>query len=110
MMTLLPSTTSDVTCDQLNIRLAQHERLLVLDVRTADEYNDAHLAGSMLIPLDQLALRLADLPHDRPIVALCRSGNRSGVATTLLQRAGFDAVNLAGGILQWQQQGLPVER
>jgi rhodanese-related sulfurtransferase len=63
-----------------------------------------------LIPLDQLALRLDELPKDREIVVVCRSGNRSGVATALLERAGFDAINLEGGMIAWQKEKLPLER
>lgn len=82
----------------------------MLDVRQPEEYRAARMAGSTLIPLDQLAQRLEELPRDRLIVAMCHSGNRSGVATALLTRAGFDAANLKGGITQWQKAGLPVER
>lgn len=101
---------SEMTVDMLKERIAQHQTQLILDVRNADEYAASHIAGSKLIPLDQLATRLNDLPRDRPIIAMCRSGNRSHVATGMLQRAGFDVVNLKGGILQWEKQGLPVER
>jgi rhodanese-related sulfurtransferase len=87
------------------------EQLLVLDVREPDEYRQGHVAGSTLIPLNQLSLRIDELPRERPIVAICRSGNRSGVAAGLLMRAGFqDVANVTGGIIRWQQQGLPVER
>jgi rhodanese-related sulfurtransferase len=85
--------------------------LLLLDVREPPEYADAHLAGSTLIPLGQLSLRLNELPRDRPIVAVCRSGNRSGVAARLLARAGFPPVqNLRGGIIAWARGGLPLQR
>lgn len=90
-------------------RVAAGEPVLVLDVRSPDEYRQAHVPDSTLLPLDQLALRLNELPSDRPIVALCCSGNRSGVATQLLTRAGYDAVNLKGGIIAWEKQGFPVE-
>jgi rhodanese-related sulfurtransferase len=91
-------------------RLAQSEPLLVLDVRQPNEYRQGRIKGSTLIPLDQLALRLDELPKDREIVVVCRSGNRSGVATALLERAGFDAINLEGGMIAWQKEKLPLER
>ena len=102
---------ADTTPRDVAARLQQGEELLILDVRQPDEYQAGHVTGSQLIPLDQLALRLDELPRDRPIVAVCRSGNRSGVATGMLKRAGFaDIANLKGGILAWQKQGLPVEQ
>jgi rhodanese-related sulfurtransferase len=92
-------------------QLAQGERLFLLDVREPAEYVEARVAGSTLIPLGQLATRVGELPRDLPIVAICRSGNRSGVALQLLQRAGFtDVRNLAGGIIAWSRNGLPLER
>lgn len=91
-------------------RIQRGEQLLVLDVREPAEYQEGHVAGSTLIPLGQLASRLSDIPKDQPIVAVCRSGNRSGVATDLLRRAGFDVVNMRGGMIAWARQGLPVER
>ena len=102
---------ADTTPQDVATRLQQGENLLILDVRQPDEYQAGHVPGSTLVPLDQLALRLDELPRDRPIVAMCRSGNRSGVAAGLLKRAGFTNVaNLKGGMIAWQKQGLPVER
>jgi rhodanese-related sulfurtransferase len=84
---------------------------LLLDVREPAEWAAGHAPGAVLIPLGQLAARLAELPRDREIVAVCRSGNRSGTATGLLRRAGFPrVVNMAGGMLAWSKLGLPVER
>ena len=76
-----------------------------------DEYAEGHIAGSTLIPLGQLANRISKLPQDRPIVAVCRSGNRSSVALSVLTRAGFtNVLNLRGGMLAWARGGLPVKR
>lgn len=100
-----------VTPQEVERRLHDGEQLLVLDVREPHEFRQGHIVGSTLIPLNQLSLRIDELPRERPIVAICRSGNRSGVAAGLLTRAGFqDVSNLTGGITRWQQQGLPVER
>ena len=102
---------TEIMPQEVQARMGQGEELLVLDVREPAEYRETHVKGSKLIPLDQLALRINELPHEQPIVAMCRSGNRSGVATDLLKRAGFtDVANLKGGIVAWQKQGLPVER
>jgi glyoxylase-like metal-dependent hydrolase (beta-lactamase superfamily II)/rhodanese-related sulfurtransferase len=87
-------------------------KVQVLDVREPDEYQGplGHIAGSALIPLAQLASRAAELPRDRPVVTVCRSGARSAQAVVLLQKAGLkDVANLAGGMLRWRAEGNPVE-
>lgn len=84
---------------------------LVLDVREDSEYAEAHVAGSTLIPLGQLAQRLQELGADKskPVVLICRSGRRSAQAQTILQQAGFSAAsNVEGGMIAWQKAGLPV--
>lgn len=87
-------------------------RPLVLDVREAEEFDDAlgHIAGARLLPLSTLAQRLGELDPGRPLVAVCRSGTRSAQAAVLLQRAGFGRVaNLSGGMLRWRAEGHPGE-
>jgi rhodanese-related sulfurtransferase len=92
-------------------RQAAGEPLFLLDVREPHEYAEARVPGSTLVPLGQLAYRLEQLPKDRPIVVICRSGNRSGVAIRQLRRHGFTTVqNLRGGLLAWLHAGQPVQR
>jgi rhodanese-related sulfurtransferase len=68
------------------------------------------IRGAKLMPLGQLPARVGELAHDRPVVAVCRSGARSANASLLLQKAGFnDVANLAGGMLRWRAEGYPVE-
>jgi rhodanese-related sulfurtransferase len=62
----------------------------------------------MLVPMGRVRARLDELPHDRRIVVVCRSGGRSAAVTAALRRSGFDAVNLAGGMCAWAAAGLPV--
>lgn len=83
---------------------------LLLDVRQQDEYKAGHVAGALLIPLDQLAKRQGELPKARAIVCICRSGSRSGSASQLLREAGFNVRNVRGGLMAWQAAGLPVVR
>jgi rhodanese-related sulfurtransferase len=82
----------------------------LLDVREPEEYRDGHIAGATLIPLGQLTQRLAEIPRDRKIICVCHSGNRSGVATRYLVSAGYDAVNLRGGMIGWEGNGFSVKR
>lgn len=84
--------------------------VFVLDVRTAEEYQDGHLSGATLIPLDQLGTRYGELPQDETILVYCRSGNRSLEAVYLLENAGFNRVHsLDRGIKNWIQSGYEVE-
>ncbi len=83
-------------------------RVQVLDVREPEEFAHGlgHIQGSMLLPLGQLASRLDELPGDRPIVTVCRSGARSARAAAMLAKAGFaDVANLSGGVLRWRAEG-----
>jgi glyoxylase-like metal-dependent hydrolase (beta-lactamase superfamily II)/rhodanese-related sulfurtransferase len=93
--------------------VAEHlSQLQLVDVRESAEFDDAlgHIAGAKLLPLGTLAANADQLDRERPVVTVCRAGGRSAQATTLLQRAGFSRVaNLAGGMLRWHAQGLPVE-
>jgi sulfur dioxygenase len=84
----------------------------IIDVRERDEFDGpmGRISGARWIPLGELAARAGELARDRPVVAVCRSGARSAQASVLLQRAGFnDVANLAGGMLRWRAEGLPVE-
>lgn len=89
--------------------LVEHGEALLLDVREHDEWRAGHAPGAVHIPLGELAQRFAELPKGRRIVAVCRSGNRSALATESLLRAGLEVENLDGGMKAWQKAGLPLE-
>ena len=82
---------------------------VALDVREPWEWQDAHIRDALHIPLDELAARLHELPQDRKLVAVCRSGSRSSMVVDALLQRGYDIVNLAGGLLSWHAAGLPLE-
>lgn len=95
------------------VMLFNHEDAIVLDVREDSEYKDGRIPKARHIPLRQLKDRLKDLEKfkDKPIVAVCRTGNRSSHACRVLRQAGFERVhNLAGGMVAWEQAGLPKEK
>lgn len=100
---------TNTTPAEVQQRITNGEQLYLLDVREPAEFSEGHMPGSTLVPLGQLAYKLADLPRDRSIVAVCRSGNRSSVAVSMLQKAGFTTVhNLQGGIIAWARSGGPM--
>jgi len=78
-----------------------------LDVREPDEWQAGHIAGAVHVPMGELGARQDELATDRLIVAVCRSGNRSGQVVQALQRAGYEAENLDGGMQAWAREGLP---
>jgi rhodanese-related sulfurtransferase len=87
----------------------QDRGAFVLDVREPSEWAAGHLPGATLIPLGQLPSRLAEVPRDRDIVVVCRTGRRSAEGRDILLGAGFDRVtSMAGGINAWKASGRPV--
>jgi rhodanese-related sulfurtransferase len=81
-----------------------------LDVRTQAEWDSYHIPNTTLIPLDQLAARVNEVPQDREVVVVCRSGNRSKTGRDLLSQAGYDQVtSMSGGVNAWRAAGYPVE-
>jgi rhodanese-related sulfurtransferase len=84
------------------------EGTFVLDVRTPEEWNEFHAPNTTLIPLDELAARVNELPKDQPILVVCRSGNRSQAARDILLQAGFDATSMNGGLTDWRAKGYTV--
>jgi rhodanese-related sulfurtransferase len=86
--------------------------LRLIDVRSPAEYASVHIPGSYNVPLDQLAEHRTELAAlDAPIVLVCRSGNRARQAEALLREVDFSPLHvLAGGVGDWEQAGLPVNR
>lgn len=92
-----------VTATQLAEMLASPEPPVIIDIRTQAERQAMQIEGSLHIPLNHLAERLAEVPRHRPVVICCRSGYRSSIAASLLQRSGIDQVSdLEGGLNAWQ--------
>ena len=84
--------------------------MVVLDVRTLEEWNEFHAPNTTLIPLDQLMSRLSEVPRDKEIVVVCRSGNRSQQGREILLNAGFKQVtSMTGGLNEWRAKGYPIE-
>lgn len=95
------------------LQLINHKNALVLDVREESEYKLGHILNSTLIPLGKLDERMGELEKykEQPIVVVCRTANRSGMACALLGKRGFtQAYNLAGGVTAWQKANLPLDK
>lgn len=99
---------SDMDIDVTQARRALDQGALLVDVREPDEWHRGHAPEARHIPLGEFAARMEELPADRDIVLICRSGNRSGKAADLLMRQRDDVANVAGGMQAWAQAGLPV--
>ncbi|MBM6993828.1 MAG: rhodanese-like domain-containing protein [Prevotella sp.] len=85
----------------------------LVDVRTAEEYAEGHIAYAENNDVQQPTFKakaLQTLQKDKPVYVYCRSGKRSLVAANILAEAGFKVVNLRGGIMEWADGGKPVNR
>ncbi len=91
--------------------LIADSNVVVLDVRTADEYAEGHINGAILIDQfksDFLEQAKAKLPTEKTIAVYCRSGRRSANAAGILAKEGYKPVNLKGGIIAWRKENQPV--
>lgn len=90
-------------------QLYQKGDTFFLDVREPSEWDEYHAPNSTLIPLGELATRVNEVPKDKRIVVVCRSGNRSQEGAAILKQAGFANVSsMAGGLKTWRSSGYPV--
>ncbi len=96
---------------QLRDRLAAKPTPFLLDVREPWEYREGHVPGAQLIPLAELEQRANEVPRDRPILAICHSGQRSLAAAGFLMHLGYTSVsNIDGGTAAWIERGYPVDK
>jgi len=103
----------DVTPQAFSAALAAQPGAVLLDVRTAREWNEGHLAGAQRWDYFDTAFRdsLATVPVGGPVFVYCAAGGRSGEAATMLKELGHREVyNLAGGFDAWERAGLPFEK
>ncbi len=109
-----PSSTPAAAPQAVDVHEARRRQTggaLLIDVREPGEWQQGHAPDVTLIPLGSLATRLADIPHDRDVLLICRSGNRSGTAQRQLLQRGYERVfNVSGGMNAWASAGLPIAR
>jgi NADPH-dependent 2,4-dienoyl-CoA reductase/sulfur reductase-like enzyme/rhodanese-related sulfurtransferase len=99
---LLRGDHPQVTVEQLWPEPSSGAKPLLVDVRTSDEFDAAHIPGAINVPIDALRARMDELPRDRPIYTYCQVGERGYLATRILQQAGFNVANLSGGFVTYQ--------
>lgn len=98
------------TPTEIHVELVRYR---IVDVREPDEWHGelGRVPGATLIPMGEIEARLDELRGEGPLLLICRSGNRSGKVCAQLVALGFEPpTNLAGGMLAWNEAGLPVER
>ena len=103
----LPSLPPDEFAEGL-----KKENVILLDVRTPDEYLESHLKGAVQIDYreDDFAEQVSELDTTKTVYVYCRSGSRSAGAQELMLKQNFrNVINLKGGILAWKKAGLPIE-
>ena len=97
----------DISVDEA-LRLWQNKEAIIIDVRTPAEYQEGHIPGVANIPLDELEKRMGEVPKDKKVVLICRTGNRSAQGTKLLRGKGLNNVfNSTSGMSSWRG---PVEK
>ena len=82
----------------------------VLDIRDGSDFKNGHLVGAVNIPYANLANRLGELEpqKNRPIILVCKTGQTVSMAGKMLREKGFDAVRMKGGMMEWNNQNLPL--
>ncbi len=113
---LFAQTSNDknnaVSVEEARKIIAADSTVLVLDVRTPEEYTGqlGHIDHALLIPVQELEKRIGELEEykGKTVLAVCRTGRRSGSATDLLKEKGFTVKNVEGGMVKWNEENLPV--
>jgi rhodanese-related sulfurtransferase len=99
----------DVTVQEARSLIEDKPDLVILDVRTASEYEDGHIEGAVNIPVQELSARFDELSNEDELLVYCRAGNRSAQAVGLLQDVGFTKIyHMDAGITGWIEAGYPV--
>lgn len=92
----------EISAQEVEQKLAQGEKIIIIDVREADEVAAGKIPEAIHISLGLIELKLKELDKSKEYVMVCRSGARSARATQILESQGYKVVNMAGGMLDWQ--------
>lgn len=106
-----PAAVQQITVDEYREQFGHGQAHQLIDVREESEFRQGRVPGAKNIPLGQIARRTDDIKPDTPVVLVCASGNRSGMAARTLAKAGFSNVyNIKGGTISWIRHGLKIEK
>lgn len=94
----------EITAKELGKKFKDGEKFNMIDVREDEEVEQGKVPGALHIPLGELPERLNELDKNRHYYMICRSGGRSGKACSILSEHGFDVTNMAGGMLEWEEE------
>jgi hydroxyacylglutathione hydrolase len=98
-----------LTVHELRSRMDSDQRLVVLDVRRQDEWDEGHIKGAQHIYVGHLEERIAEVSKDKPTAVLCRTGHRASLGASILLRAGYREVyNVLGSMMAWRAAGYPI--
>ncbi len=107
----LPSTTisfGDVTVEEAKSLVESNVSLIIVDVRTREEYDSSHIEGAILIPVSELEGRINELSKEKELLIYCRTGNRSSNSVNILKANGYTKIfHMNDGIIAWIQAGYP---
>ncbi|MBQ0139115.1 MAG: rhodanese-like domain-containing protein [Kurthia sp.] len=92
----------EISTEKVQAKLETGETLHLIDVREVGEVAAGHIPGIVNIPLGLLEFRMHELDKNKSYIMICRSGGRSGQATSFLASQGYDVTNMVGGMLNWE--------
>jgi rhodanese-related sulfurtransferase len=107
---LFGSSIPKISPADLNEKLKFGKHPLILDVRQPAEFQQVHITGAKLIPLNEIYKRMKELPKGREIVCVCATGSRSRSAAKILAKEGFTVFDMEGGMTSWRHAKLPVQK
>ncbi len=91
-----------INLDKAKQMIEENPEVIVLDVRTLEEFNEGHIPNALLYPVQEIETRLTELDKEKTYIVVCRSGNRSRTASNILAENGFKHIyNTSGGMSQW---------
>lgn len=98
----------DVSVYEAKDLIEEKPKLVILDVRTVSEYNDAHIEGAINIPVQELEERVNELSKNDELLIYCRTGNKSSQAVSILKSYGYTKIfHMTAGITGWKNAGYP---
>lgn len=105
------AAAKNITSVQARELVTKNKNVVLVDVRTPEEFRQARLHGAILIPLAELERRVKEIPRNRPLLVYCSVGARSASAAGVLSARGYNEVyQMSDGLVGWYRNGYPIER